>query len=190
MPEGTITGEMPATSGQGETPEAEGNQNETKEQPSSFDEWLSGQDAATKALLDQHTRGLKSALDSERTQRSELAKQLRDVSGKLEKGSDAHKIVEQLEARLEEKSREADFIANAIRPDVGCTNPKLAYLLASGDKLFDNRGNPDWEAIKIAAPELFQRKPLRPGSADAGEGRGQVRPPDMNSIIRRAAGRG
>jgi hypothetical protein len=194
MPEGTVqTGGTPETPNQGGTPNAGGQTSETTgERPASFEAWLANQDDATKALLDGHTKGLKSALESERTQRAELAKQLRDVSGKLEKGSDAEKAVANLQAQLDAKSREADFIAAAIRPEVGCSNPKLAYMLASAENLYDRRGNPDWDAIKAAAPELFQSpaQPLRPGSADAGAGRGQNRPLDMNSLIRRAAGRG
>ena len=42
-----------------------------------------------KALYEQHTHGLKSALDAERQQRQDLAKQLRDASQQLEAGSAA-----------------------------------------------------------------------------------------------------
>lgn len=176
----------------GVTPDERQENAQPGDQGVTFDAWYESQDETTRGILDGHTKGLKSALESERAQRSELAKQLREVSGKLEKGSAAEKAVADLQAQLEAKSREADFIASAIHPEVGCSNPKLAYMLASAEGMFDRKGAPDWAAIKAAAPELFQSTTvlMRPGSADAGAGRGQLRPPDMNSIIRRAAGRG
>ena len=45
-----------------------------------FDDWYQAADDATKALLDQHTRGLKSALDAERTDRKAAEKALRDTA--------------------------------------------------------------------------------------------------------------
>ncbi len=183
---------MPDEQNSGGTPGEQQENAQTGDRPVVFETWYEAQDEATKALLEQHTKGLKSALERERIQRSELAKQLRETSGKLEKGSEAEKVIVDLQAQLEAKNREADFIASAIHPEIGCSNPKLAYMLASAEGLFDRKGNPDWAAVKAAAPELFQSmtQSLRPGSADAGAGRGQSRPPDMNSLIRRAAGRG
>ena len=60
------------------------------------------------------------------------------------------------------------FYEEVSWPEIGCTNPTLAFLVATGDELFDRKGNPNWEAIKAAAPELFRKAGV--GSADGGAG--------------------
>jgi len=87
---------------------------------------------------------------------------------------------------LQVAERKAAFNEDASRPEVGCSNPKAAYALATAEDLFDRQGRPDWNALKQVAPELF-RKP-GPGNSDGGAGNGNQPHPTMNDIIRRAAG--
>ena len=87
---------------------------------------------------------------------------------------------------LQVAERKAAFNEDASRPEVGCSNPKAAYALATAEDLFDRQGRPDWNALKQAAPELF-RKP-GPGNSDGGAGNGNQPHLTMNDIIRRAAG--
>jgi hypothetical protein len=156
--------------------------------PLTFDAWLAAQDDAVKGLLDEHTKGLKSALQAERQQRNDLAKQLRDASKAMEEGSAARTALEEMTGKLEQAERRAQFLEDAMRPDVGCANPRAAFVLAVADDLFDARGNPDWNAIKQAAPELFPKP--RPPQGNAGAGTGTPPPTtSVNDAIRRAAGR-
>ena len=189
---GAGSGMQPGAGGTegGGQPGATGDQQQQAQTPPNFETWYATQDESTRGLIDTHTRGLKSALDSERQLRADLSKQLKDAAGKLEKGSDAEKALTDLQAKLQQAENRAAFIETAIKPEIGCINPKLAYLVASTEQLFNRHGDPDWEAIRKAAPELFRITPLRTGSADGGAGNGSTPPADMNQLIRRAAGRG
>lgn len=170
--------------GGGETPAAsqEGSATPT------FESWLGSQDETVKGLIDGHVKGLKSALESERTQRSDLARQLRDVTARAEKGSELEKALTEVSAQLEVTERRAAFYEEAGRPEIGCTNPRLAYLAAVEGDLIDKRGHIDWAALKASAPELFRRSATS-GSADGGAGASKAPAADMNLFIRRAAGR-
>lgn len=185
MPDNTNTGGTPVESQQqGGTPPAEGQQ----QAPLTFDAWITGQPEEIKALLDGHTKGLKSALESERSQRSDLAKQVRDLAAKAEKGSEMEKTLTDLQGKLEAEQKRVAFLEDAGRPEIGCSNPKAAYLIAQADGLFDRHGQPDWAAIKAAAPELFGRR-MPQVNAGAGTGSPPQPAPNMSDYIRRAAGR-
>ncbi|MCU0503883.1 MAG: hypothetical protein MUC51_19355 [Anaerolineae bacterium] len=180
MPDNQPIGGTPVTPPAGETPPAG--------TLIAFEEWLKGQDESIRTAYESHTRGLKSALDSERTQRNDLARQLKEASKGIEKGSDLERSLADLSGKLELAERRATFAEQATRPEIGCVNVKAAWALASTDGLFDSRGNPNWDAIKSAAPELFGAPPVR-GNAGVGTG---VKPPPaqgMNQFIRQAAGR-
>lgn len=122
-------------------------------------------------------------------QRKEYADQLREATKKAEKGSEAEKAFGAISAQLEQAQLRATFVEEAIRPEVGCLNPKVAFQVASADSLFTRAGAPDWQAIKAAAPELFGRNKTPPGNA----GNGKESPPalhgGMNDFIRRGTGR-
>jgi hypothetical protein len=154
--------------------------------------WLKEQTDDVRKLYEQHTTGLRSALQSERTQRSDLARQLRDAATKAEAGSEAQKNLAETAAKLEEAEARASFFEEATKPEIGCTNPRLAYLAARESQAIDGKGRISWEELKGAYPELF--KPKASTSAPAGNaGAGTGAPPaasfDMNAIIRKAAGR-
>lgn len=157
------------------------------EAPQSFAEWLEKQDATIKGLYDSETKGLKTALDSERTSRKDLEKQLRDAAAKLEKGSEAEKQLTDMADKVAESDGKADFYEAAHGQ--GVTNLKLAYLVAKQDQLFDRKGNPDFEALKRGYPELFGKPGTPPpGNAGAGTGAPPPKKQDMNAFIRAAAG--
>jgi polyhydroxyalkanoate synthesis regulator phasin len=179
----TDNGQQAGGSGQ----QVKGDQSQPGGETLTWDAWLAQQPDAVKTLFDEHVKGLKTALDTERAQRSDLAKQLREATQKLEKDSDARKGLEELASKLEIAERRAMFYEEASKPDVQCTNPRLAWLVAQEANLFDRRGMPDWGAIRAAAPELFRRVGV--GSADGGTGQTGQQQFDMNAAIRRAAGR-
>jgi hypothetical protein len=151
-----------------------------------FDGWYDGLEEMHKVLVDSHIGGLKSALTDERNQRKDLAKQLRDASGKLEQGSEARNGLEAMTANLDEATQRADFYEAAV--GAGVKNLKLAYLAAKADGLITN-GRIDFDSLKTTAPELFGA--TRPPVGNAGAGAGQVGAPaqSMNAFIRAAAGR-
>jgi len=154
-----------------------------------FDTWLGEQPEHVKKGYEGKTSGLHSALQTERDQRKDFAKQLKDAQSKAEKGSELEKALGETSTRLEQAEQRAAFYEDAIKPEIGCTNVKAAFLVASADNLFKRSGEPDWTAIKAAAPELFGRK-VPPGNAGSGNGSPPAQKAGMNEWIRAAAGRG
>lgn len=177
--------------GSGGTPDAGAGENQdggTPPEPPTFETWYGALDTQAKSLFDEHVNGLKTALHTERDNRAALAKQIKDLAAKADKGSELEKQLTDASAKLEAAERRAAFAEDAIKPEIGCTNVKAAFALAQAEDLFDRHGRPDWNALKVTAPELF-RKPTV-GSADGGAGTNQGPKLDMNTLIRRAAGRG
>lgn len=153
-----------------------------------FDSWLEKQPDQVRGLLDSHTKGLKNALDSERESRKKLEKDLRDLAGKAEAGSEAQKQLTQMADQITEADRRADFYEAAHA--AGVSNLKLAYMVSTADNLFDRRGNPDFEALKSSYPELFGGKTKAPaGNAGSGTGDNKKIGRSMNDYIRTASGR-
>ena len=155
--------------------------------PLEFDSWLDQQPDEVKTLLDGHTKGLKSALSSEREARARLEKDLRDAARQAEKGSEMEQQLTHLADEAAEADRRASFYEDAHA--AGVANLKLAYLVAVQDEMFDCQGRVNWQALKESYPELFTTA-RRPPAGNAGSG--TQAPPTtggMNEFIRRAAGR-
>jgi len=153
-----------------------------------YESWIKEQPEPVKTLLDGHVRGLKSALDSERESRKDLDKQVRELAGKAEKGSDAEKKLTELANQISEADQRTDFYEDAHRS--GVTNLKLAYLVAKQENLFDRKGRVDFEGLKKEYPELFGSKAkAAEGNAGNGTNNGQPASRSMNDFIRAAAGR-
>lgn len=162
------------TTGQSET---QGQENEALD----FDTWLGSQDDKVKTLLDGHTKGLKSALEGERAQRRDLAKQLKDAANKAEAGSEAAKQLAEISGKLETEEKRATFYEQASA--AGCRNLRLAWLAAQADGL-------TVEQVKAQNPELFgvvKPPPTNGGNGSGGASGGAKK--DMNEFIRRSAGR-
>ena len=161
----------------------------TEAQPTfEFDAWFGKLPPHEQEGLDNHTAALRNALESERSQRKEFSKQLRDLTAKAEKGSEAEKTLGEMSSRLEQAEQRAAFYEEAGKPENGCSNPRAAFLVASAEGLFTKRGDPDWPAIKSAAPELFGRKTIPNGNAGVGNGSPPAQA-SMNDFIRAASGR-
>jgi hypothetical protein len=154
-----------------------------------FEAWLEEQDDKVKELYESNVSGLKSALQSERDAKKELSSQLKELLPKAEKGSELEKQLTEMANKAEAAERRALFAEEAIKPEIGCRNVKVAYALAIADDLFDKRGNPDWDEIKKIAPELFGS-----GTANANPGAGtnkdqKPKGQGMNEWIRSQAGK-
>ena len=155
-----------------------------------WEAWFEAQADDVKALITDHERGLKSALDAERGNTKSLSKQIADLQGAAEKGSELEKQLSTLQARLTESERHASFIDGAA--GAGCSNPKAAYKLAKADEdLWKRDGSPDWDAIKETAPEFFAKPKATSGNAGSGTNTdpaaGSKMHP-MDEIMRRSIG--
>lgn len=168
------SGAMPETSSQGAMPEADA----TSENPSNFSDWFESQDDSTKSIIQDRMSSLEGALSSERSERRNLAKQLKDTMKRLDETSEAAQELQQLSTRLENQERQAKFYDEAVA--AGCNNLKLAWLAAQSDDL-------SVEQVQENYPELF----ARPVAARTNAGSGSSQAPErlsMNEYIRRAAG--
>jgi len=151
--------------------------------------WVKDQSDEVRTMLSGWENGLKTALNSERDARRDLEKQVRDLAGKAEKGSQAQTELTQLADQIAEADRKVNFFEAAHL--AGATNLKLAYLVAVQDDLFDKKGQVDFETMKKSYPELFTGTVKQPVKANSGEGRSDNQSPagSMNAFIRKSAGR-
>ena len=161
----------------------------TETTPANFEDFMKLQPEDIQLLFTNEVAGLKSALSSERQQRKDNEAALRDAAAKVEKGSEAEKLLTEQADTLQGLELRAAFYDEAHTQ--GVTNLKLAWMAAQEADAFDKRGNVNWEALKTQFPELFATKTMIP-SGDAGKGT-KTTPAgdgkDMNTFIRTSAGR-
>ena len=163
--------------GSGGTPQAQG---ETPKPIENFDEWVAGQPEPVQSLLDKHTGGLRTALQTERENAKQLAKQLKELGKTLDQSSDAAKQLSEMQGRLETEQRRADFVQEAAA--AGCRDLRLAWLAANADGL-------TLKQVMAQHPDLFAAvRPVTNAGNGAQQATGGAR--NMNNFIRRAAGRG
>lgn len=165
----------------------EGSGNEGTQTALTFEAWQAALPDDQKALIEGHTKGLKSALDSERGTRKDLEKQLRDLAKKAESGSEAQTQLTQLADNLQAADRKADFYEAAHA--AGVKNLKLAYTVATTEELFDKHGRANFDEMKKSYPELFGAVATPRGDAGSGTQTSQGGKGNMNDAIRKAAGR-
>lgn len=158
--------------------------------PQTWDAILAGLPEEQRALYDQSVTGLRNTVQATRQERDTLKARVDAVVGALD-GKEPAAVKQQLaelQGELATAHQRAAFYEDAGKPEIGCRNPRLAFMVAQAESLFDRRGNPDWAAIKSAAPELFGI--VAPaGHAGAGTGSPPAQKADMNAYIRQAAGR-
>jgi hypothetical protein len=156
-----------------------------------FESWLGEQEEAVQGLVNDEVAGLRSALQSERQQRREFERELRDAARELEEGSEARTRLESMADELDTVERRADFYEAAH--GAGVTNLRLAWLAVQQDEsLSDRRGNVNMARLKKNYPELFGGGQRSPPPGNAGSGTDGGAPPatgGMNEFIRRSAGR-
>jgi hypothetical protein len=151
-----------------------------------FETWHGSLGDDHKKLIDSHVGGLKSALESERTEKRELSKQLAQLSAKAAKGENVEKELGEVNSRLETTQKRADFYESAH--SAGIKNLKAAWLIASGDEgVWKRDGTLDLEAFKGSYPELFGSVQVPPGNGGNGNGQGGGGATSMDQAIRQAA---
>ena len=158
--------------------------------PQTWDAFVAALPAETRALYDQSVTGLRNTVQATRQERDTLKARVDALVGALD-GKEPTAVKQQLtelQTELVTANQRAAFYEDAGRAEIGCRNPKLAFMVAQSEQLFDRRGNPDWTAIRTAAPELFG--PVVPqGNAGAGTGNPPAAKQSINDRIRQAAGR-
>ena len=190
----------PKTNTDGTTEGAEGKQGANDQTPKggekppegdakakiTYDTWVGDQSVEVKGLLDGHTAGLTSALQSEREARKALEAQLKEAAGKAE-GETKVKL-EAMAAEMAAVEQRADFFVDAQAAGIG--NLKLAYTVAVQDDLIDKRGRVNFEQMKKDYPELFGDKLKTPKGHQGSGANPPVEGIDMNQFIRnKAAGK-
>ena len=123
--------------------------------PPTWDEWHGGLSADHKALIDTHVAGLKETVKATRSERDDLAKQIKALASKADKGSELETQLAQLQTQLTTQTQRADFIEAA--PSKGVTNIAAAWKLAQADGLIGKSGETDWDTLKTTYPELFAK---------------------------------
>lgn len=154
------------------------------ESPQTWETWLESAPEDVRKLYEGHVTGLKSALDTERDQRKQLAKQLSDAAKQAADGSEAKTQLEKLSRELETAQKRADFF-ESIPGDV--VSAKLAWIAAENADAFKRDGSPDWDMLRQSFPELFRKNAAPTGNAGAGTDQ-KPQTGSMNDFIRRAAG--
>lgn len=187
-----MAGETPTTSGGTPTTPNPTDPTPPSETPVKWEDWLAQQSDDIKTLIDGHTTGLKSALQSERGTRSQLERQLRDMQAKAEKGSDLERQLGEINSQLAQENTRGEFYEAAHA--AGATNLRAAYLLAKADGLIDEKGKFRMDDIKARYPEFFAPPKVPTPSGHAGSGTGQPAPAlsgnaAANHFIRSMAGR-
>ena len=162
---------------------------EAAEKPANWEAYLATLPDEAKGLYETHTTGLRNTVQATRQERDALSRQLADITKALGKDpSEAKRLLEQMSADLDSARLRADFYETAGRPEIGCQNPRVAFLVAQDLGAIDSKGRVNWETLKQQAPELFQKR-APDGRAGVGTGSSPVAKVDMNALIRRAAGR-
>lgn len=145
--------------------------------PADFDSWLAAADEPTKAIVNARFAALDNTVKATRTERDDFKKQIKDLQPLAAKGSELEASLTELSTRIELADRRANFAEEALKPEVGCSNSRAAFLVATADNLFDRKGAPLWDKIKAAAPELF-KVPVANAAPGAGTG---LQPAGTNS---------
>ncbi len=180
-------------SGTGETPAAQGDSAANADAQDAARTWetiLATLPDEDRALYEQHTAGLRNTVQATRQERDTLKARVDALVSALD-GKEPAAVKQQLtelQTELATANLRATFYEEAGKPEIGCRNAKLAFMVAQAEKLFDRRGNPDWPAIRAAAPELFGPA-VPPGNAGHGTGSAPPGRISMNEYIRQRAGR-
>lgn len=159
--------------------------------PLTFERWIAEQPEDVRSLIDGQFDRLRAALDSERTARTGLEKQIKAISKQAGEGSELRTQLEKLSDDMREVGGKADFYEAAH--GAGVKNLRLAWIAAKDLGLLED-GKTDFAKLKDAAPELFataaSTPKAPPANAGAGAGQAGARNPNMNNFLRAAAGRG
>lgn len=163
-------------------------------EPNDADAWADSLDDAGKTALNAYvaleTTRLKTALDTERAQRKELAKQLKELSVKPADDTAWKAKIEAISGQLSEANLKASFYESAAgQDDLAAKRYGAAYKIAKIDGLIDEDGAVDWAALKEQHDYLFSTPVVAtPAKGHAGNGVGgrAQKPQNINDVLRGA----
>jgi hypothetical protein len=144
-----------------------------------YETWVEKQDEIVKEGINKHYEGLLNSVKATRSERDELSKELKKLSKEVEANSEAGKLLGELQAKLSASEKKSNFIELAAKQ--GIKRPSAAYAIAISENLFTEEGEPDFEKIREAVPELFTVQSIK---SDAGSGTNQKPEASFNSNIR------
>jgi hypothetical protein len=180
-----------AQNAQPEQPEQTAQADQTAQaEPQTYEELIATLPEHQRKLFDDHIAGLKSALDTERKQRKEQEKKLKDLASQAEEGSQLKEQLDKAAEDIAEANRRAElaqaraaFNEEAARQGVKRTSFSLAWLALQDAGLQGKDGTVDWDALKEHYPDLFEQP-----KTSAAAGSGTRRPPEskktMDDILR------
>ena len=152
-----------------------------------YKNWMGQQTKEIQALVTENVTGLKSALESERENRKGVETQLRTLAEELE--GDHKEAIENMANQLDAVTLQNDFYEDALAE--GVNNPKLAFVVAKEYKLIDRKGRVNFDKMRVDFPELFGVLPKgSKGGAGAGLNQDLESAQTMNTLMRKAVGRG
>ena len=163
-------------------------------EPNDADTWADSLDDAGKTALSAYvsleTTRLKTALDTERAQRKELARQLKELSGKPADDTAWKAKIEAISGQLSEANLKASFYEGAAsQDDLAAKRYNAAYKIAKIDGLINDDGDVDWAALREQHDYLFAT-PVAPtsarGNAGSGVGGRAQKPQNINDVLRGA----
>lgn len=146
-----------------------------------YEEVLAKLTEEERTVLDEHNQGLLNSVKATRQERDDLAKELKSLAKKIDVDSEAGKQVGELQVRLAQAEKKANFLDAASK--VGVKRPSAAYAIANSENLYTEDGQPDWEKIKESVPELFGTQAI---NSDAGSGTKTKVEKNFNANIRTA----
>lgn len=153
-----------------------------------FESWYKAQAADVQGMVDDHVDGLRSALNTERSERKAQEKRLKEIQKQADEGGDVKVQLQQLSDEMSAATARAAFFEAAHAAEV--RNLRLAWLAANDAGLVDKRtGAVDFAELRKAAPELFVTKVPPPANAGSGARQDGVAKPGMNEFLRAATGR-
>ncbi len=124
-------------------------------EPKSWKEFFDSQPDPIKKLYESDHAELLNSVKATRGERDAALAKVNELMKKVEKGSESEALLQELQKNFEGANKKNAFYESGLRPEIGCKNLEVAYLIATSKNLYKSDGSPDWEEIKKAFPEGF-----------------------------------
>lgn len=126
--------------------------------PKTWEEVLATLTPEVKALYEGHTQKLQNTVHATREERDALKVTLDELTKALGKNdpAEAKRLLSEMQQQMVQAVQKAGFMEEAIQPEIGCVNPRAAYMIAVVEGAFSDKGKVDWAKVRLAAPELFK----------------------------------
>ena len=147
-----------------------------------FEGWYKALPADVQGLVDDHVDGLRSALNTERSERKSLEKRLKEIQKQADEGRRRQSQLQQLSDEMSAATARASFFEAAHTADVRtCAWPGWRPTMPASS----TRKPEQWTSPNCAKwLELFAGKTLPPANAGAGARQTGVAKPGMNDFTR------